>query len=148
MRQPEFYAAVFGIIRNNEGKVLTIKRKNTGYSDGYYWLPAGHIEWIETPTASLRREILEEVGLDVEEKDMKFLISGHRISPQSDGSNRVYFDFYYEILRYSGTPINGEPEKSEWTYWINWKQETKIQFREYLEQIELGNTYFEIDYRL
>jgi 8-oxo-dGTP pyrophosphatase MutT (NUDIX family) len=40
MRNPEFYAAVFGIIRNEEGKVLMIKRKNTGYMDGYYGLPA------------------------------------------------------------------------------------------------------------
>lgn len=147
MRQPEYFAAVYGIIRNEEGKILMIKRRNTDYSNGMYGLPAGHIEWLETPTASLRREIREEVGLEVDETDMRFLISWHRISPQSDGSNRVYFDFYYEILRYSGTPSNAEPEKSEWIFWIDWEHESNIQFREYLEYIALGQRYISIDYR-
>lgn len=44
MRQPEYFAAVYGIIRNEEGKILMIKRRNTDYSNGMYGLPAGHIE--------------------------------------------------------------------------------------------------------
>ena len=40
MREPSFYAAVFGIIRDSEGKILFQKRQNTGYRDGAYQLPS------------------------------------------------------------------------------------------------------------
>ena len=61
MRQPTFHAAVYGIIRDSTGKILTVKRKNTGYLDGWYGLPAGHIEGIETIKEAMQREIQEEV---------------------------------------------------------------------------------------
>jgi 8-oxo-dGTP pyrophosphatase MutT (NUDIX family) len=56
----------------------------------------------------MRREILEEVGLDIPEDNLKLVNVTHRIN-----SDRVVIDFYYEVLAYSGTPINAEPHKSE-----------------------------------
>lgn len=142
MRQPEFYAAVFGIIRDLEWKILMVKRKNTGYMDGYYGLPAGHIEWTETPTVAIQREIQEEVWVTVEIDDLRLVNITHRIN-----EDRVVIDFYYEVLSYSGTPYNAEPEKSECISWINWKKEEQLQFKESLNRIEKGETFSEIDFR-
>lgn len=142
MRQPEFYAAVFAVIRDEEGKILMIKRKNTGYLDGWYGLPAWHIEWDERPTYAMKREILEEVWLEIAEQDMKLVNVTHRIN-----SDRVVIDFYYEVRYFDGTPQNTEPNKSEWVYWIDWKSEEKIQFKETLNRIEKWETYSEIDFR-
>ncbi len=142
MRQPEFYAAVFAVIRDEEGKVLMIKRKNTGYLDGWYGLPAWHIEGDERPTHAMKREILEEVWLEIDEQDLKLINVTHRIN-----SDRVVIDFYYEVRYFDGTPQNTEPNKSEWVYWIDWKSEEKIQFKETLNRIEKWETYSEIDFR-
>ncbi len=108
MRHPEFYAAVFGIIRNHEGKILMIKRQNTGYMDGHYGLPAGHIEGTESPVHAMQRELHEEIGIHVTPTDLKLVNVCHRVNP-----DRVVIDFYYEVLSYSGTLTNAEPEKSE-----------------------------------
>jgi hypothetical protein len=56
----------------------------------------------------MQREILEEVGLNIQETDLKLVNITHRIN-----SERVSIDFYYEVLNYTGQPCNAEPEKSE-----------------------------------
>ena len=48
------------------GKILLLRRKNTGYMDGWYGLPSGHIEDNETPVQALKREVKEESGLNIE----------------------------------------------------------------------------------
>lgn len=148
MRQPTFYAAVFGIIRDTEWKILMIKRKNTGFRDGYFALPAWHIEVGETPTEAMIKELKEEVWIELTEKDIKIIHIGHRFSPQETSHEvRQYFSFFFEIIAYKWIPYNAEPEKSEWIYWINWKLEEKIQFRDIFEKIENKEPYSELDER-
>lgn len=90
----------------------------------------------------MTREILEEVWLIVTPEDLKLVNITHRINTE-----RVSIDFYYEILHYSGAPKNAEPEKSEGIYWIDWKNEKQLQFKQTLEKIELWEMYSEIDFR-
>ena len=53
------------VIRNGD-KVLFQKRKN----DKYYALPGGKIEVLETVKDALKRELIEELGIEVEVKDI------------------------------------------------------------------------------
>lgn len=53
------------VIRNGD-KVLFQKRKN----DKYYALPGGKIEVLETVKDALKRELKEELGVEVEVKDI------------------------------------------------------------------------------
>ena len=57
----------YGLIIKNE-KILLIK-KNGGPYDGKLDLPGGTIEFCERPENALKRELLEEVGIEV--KDFK-----------------------------------------------------------------------------
>ncbi len=54
-----------GIIYNNEGNVLLLKRKADDFMGGILELPSGNIEGDETIEEGLIREIKEETGLDV-----------------------------------------------------------------------------------
>lgn len=106
MRQPNFYSAVFAIIKNEKWEILFQQRQNTGFRDWMYQLPAWHLEWSETMKTWLIRELKEELNIEVSEKDMNILHITHSVSPE-----RVYFNIYIEILKYSWVLKNLETEK-------------------------------------
>ena len=125
-----------------------VKRQNSGFRDGFYALPAGHIELGESPMHAMIRELSEEIGITATPSDIRIIHICHSFSPQETTPEvRQYFSFYYEVLNYTGTPYNAEPEKSESISWIDWKTEEKIQFREILEKIENEEAYSELDFR-
>lgn len=54
--------SVAAVVVNDEGKVLVIKRRDTGA----WQIPGGVLELDETVEDGLRREVREETGLDIE----------------------------------------------------------------------------------
>ncbi len=98
------------LIRDN--KVLLLKRQNTGYEDGKYGLPAGHLEDNETIREGLKREIKEEIGIDINVDDLMLVHTMHR----KEEDTRV--DFFFEVSRYEGTPLNAEHEKCSDLSWF------------------------------
>lgn len=106
MRTPSFYAAVFGIIRDERWKILFSRRYHTWHLDGYLSLPAGHIEKWEQPTEAMIREMWEEIDIKIEGMKMVF-------SQQSINSKEwsIYINFFFKILSYNGVIRNIEEEK-------------------------------------
>lgn len=112
MAQPNFYAAVYAVIKNENWAILFWRRKNSWFKDGFLQLPAGHIEGDETMKAAVIREIKEEVNLEVCEENIEILHISHRVCP-----DRVYFDVYLEIKKYAWELKINEPDKcSELTF--------------------------------
>lgn len=140
MQKPEFYGAVYALIENDAWEMLFVKRKNTGYLDGWYGYPAWHIEEWETLKEAMQREIREEIGLEIPESDLELVHMCHRIDP----TDRTYFDCYFRVKQFHGTPINAEPEKSEWVFWIDWNNEELILYKPILEKISAGAYFSEI----
>ena len=95
MQKPEFYAAVYWIIKNEKWEILFWKRCNTWYMNGYHQLPAWHIEWYETYFEALKREMSEEIWIDIQEIDTELVHICHRITKKE----RVYFDIYLHLTR-------------------------------------------------
>lgn len=101
-------AAINGyLILRREDKVLLLLRKNTGYLDGHWCLPAGHIEQCEGATEGMVREAEEEIGVKMQPQDLRVVHIMHRTS------NRINIDIFFECLKWKGEIENREPHKCE-----------------------------------
>lgn len=58
---------VGALIFSNDGHVLLGKNRSGGAYDGFWTIPGGGIEEGETPVEAIKREVKEEVGLDIDE---------------------------------------------------------------------------------
>jgi 8-oxo-dGTP diphosphatase len=94
-------------------QILLLRRFNTGYRDGEYSVPAGHLDGNETVLAAGIREAYEEIGVQIKEDDLVFSSVMHR----KEGDERV--DFFVHVLAWQGEPDNKEPEKCDELCWVN-----------------------------
>lgn len=62
------HLGVYGLIIE-DGKVVLV-RKNGGPYDGKYDFPGGSIEFGETPQQALKRELLEEIGIELKKCEL------------------------------------------------------------------------------
>lgn len=97
-------------------QVLLLRRFNTGYADGQYSVPAGHLDGDETVVAAARREGLEETGVHIEADAVAFSSVVHR----KDGDERV--DFFVHVRHWQGEPVNTEPDKCDELCWVRVNQ--------------------------
>jgi len=96
-----------------EDQVLLLRRFNTGYADGQYSVPAGHLDGGETVRAAAVREGQEETGLRIEKEDIVFSSVLHR----SEVDERV--DFFVHVRHWQGEPVNTEPDKCDELCWVS-----------------------------
>lgn len=95
-----------------ENHVLMLRRFNTGFADGMYSVPAGHLDGGETVIAAAAREAQEEIGVQLEADCIQFSHVMHR----QDGDERV--DFFVHVSEWNGEPYNAEPEKCDDIRWV------------------------------
>jgi 8-oxo-dGTP pyrophosphatase MutT (NUDIX family) len=96
-----------------ERQILLSRRFNTGYRDGDYSVPAGHLDGGETVVGAAQREALEEVGVSLAEDDLIFTGVMHRIEDEE----RV--DFFFLVRAWPREPFNNEPEKCDDLRWVD-----------------------------
>lgn len=96
-----------------DGKVLLARRFNTGYEDGNYSVPSGHIEGDETASKGLIREVKEETGIDLMPSSVRMIHIMHRKSED------VRLDFFFEATSWVGEPKILEPNKCDELRWFS-----------------------------
>jgi len=99
------YLAIYCIVRDGN-KVLMLQRANTGYADGKWSFPAGHVDEGESLTAAACRELKEETGLEIPESGWAFRTMMHRRT-----ADRRVIDVFMEATSWQGKPVNTEPHK-------------------------------------
>jgi len=104
-------AAVYLLLVKSE-KVLLLRRFNTGWRNGEYTLPAGHVDGGESIRSEVCREAKEEIGITIKPSDLQFAHVMH----QRD--NHEYIDFYFVAKTWDGEPKNCEPEKCDNLRWV------------------------------
>lgn len=129
--------AVFAIL-TKEKEVLLLKRKNTGYQDGKYGLPSGHLEPDEFPIKCIEREVMEELGVKVNNINYSSTIFNTTETPY------VNLFFTGDIL---GEPKNCEPDKCDDMRWFNLEalpDNLTPEVRQALENYKQNKYYSEI----
>lgn len=102
------------LVLKQKGKILLQLRQNTGYEDGSYSLPGGHVEQGETAIAALQREMKEELCIEFDSSDAVFAHVMHR---KGDDHERI--DFFFTVQQWLGAVTNGEPEKCGGLVWAD-----------------------------
>ena len=100
------------LVLRDRDKVLLLRRFNTGYEDGKYSLPAGHVDAGETFTEALCREVAEEIGVTLEAADVRVAHMMHRKSIDSERA-----DAFFVAEKWMGEPKNMEPHKCDDLSW-------------------------------
>jgi len=100
-------------------QVLLLRRFNTGYEDGNYSVPAGHLDGGETVCIAAQREALEEIGVHIEVEDIVFASVMHRKSDDIQPGTDERVDFFVHVKKWQGKPFNAEPDKCDELRWCN-----------------------------
>lgn len=111
MERFKVIASIYGFfIRNNT--ILLLRRQNTGYEDGNYGLPAGHVENNEPLTSAFCREIKEEIDINLKREDITLVHVMHRKKED------IRLDFFFFVEKWDKEPRNAEPEKCNDLQWF------------------------------
>jgi mutator protein MutT len=88
MKSPFFFkkkglrVRVASLILNTKGEVLLIQQSKGTNKPGYWLLPGGGVEFGETAEEAMKRELLEELGLET--LTMDFLALNESIDPKGE----------------------------------------------------------------
>jgi 8-oxo-dGTP diphosphatase len=107
--------AVYLIIKK-KNMVFLIRRAFTTYFDGYYSLPAGHVEAGELPLECMIREAKEEVGISITKKDLMLVHIMYRTSHDITGDRA---DYFFKVEKFEGELKNMEPNKCDDLKWFD-----------------------------
>lgn len=100
------------VVLEQADTVLLMRRAGTGFFDGQYSLPGGHVEPGESIRQTACREMWEEVGVALGPADLSYMGVVHRLSD----SNRI--DFFLRAVGWRGVPEIREHHKCDHLAWF------------------------------
>ncbi|MEK7574443.1 MAG: NUDIX domain-containing protein [Patescibacteria group bacterium] len=114
------------IIKDN--KILLMKRVKPNLE--YFVFPGGGVEKNESLDDTLKREVKEELSLDIKKWRLLFNLENQF----KDSYNNMHLgnqkEYYFTIEEFTGTPELGGPEKEKMNeqnqYYLEWIDLTKI----------------------
>lgn len=128
-------SAYLFLIKDNQ--ILLQRRANTGFEDGNYGVPAGHLDGEESARVGCAREIREEIGIKIKPEDLTVVHVMHRKASKDE---RI--DFFMVATVWEGEIINNEPEKCDDLRWFpldalpgNMIEYVEIALRHYLNKV-------------
>lgn len=109
MERLKLKVAVYLFLIKDE-KILLSRRFKTGWQDGNYGLPSGHVEAGEGMVDALLRETKEETGVILKQEDVNLVHTMQR--------NNIYIDLFFTAKNWFGEPQIMEKEKCDDMQWF------------------------------
>ncbi|UUZ84161.1 NUDIX domain-containing protein [Paenibacillus sp. P26] len=122
-----------------DGRLLMLRRTNTGYEDGKLSLVAGKLDGKEEVKQAAVREALEEAGVTVRADQLDVVGVMHRNSDSGE-----WIDFFLRVKAWDGEPANMEPDKCSEMAWFpldDLPEDTIPHVREAVENALNGTFY-------
>ncbi len=111
LKEGEYHLSVLGVIQRPDGKYLITKRAaDKAWAPGWWEVSGGAVIAGETSEEAVKREILEETGLDVTNAEGGFLFSYHRENP-GEGDN-YFVDVYKYHMDFTEEDIKLQTEET------------------------------------
>lgn len=110
--RPGFCVDLHLLLRADQ-RLLLGERLNTGFMDGAYHFPSGHLEQGESATAGMVREAAEEIGVTVDPTDLDLV---HVMHHYTDSGRTAFF---FQATRWVGKVTNREPDKCAGWSWFS-----------------------------
>jgi len=108
-----------GALIFQDGKILLVERGKEPLK-GYWSIPGGVLETGETLATGIRREVLEETGLEVEVLSLFEIFE--RIMPDSEGRT----EYHYVLIDYVCRPVGGRLEPATDVSGAAWASERDL----------------------
>lgn len=116
MKRPVVIPTVY-LVLVREDRILLCRRFSTGFMDGLYGFPAGHLrDDEETFSQAMVREAMEEIGVDIAQEDLELVHVMHRKQRELGDERRVNLFFVARMWR--GEPRIMEPDKCDDLGWF------------------------------
>lgn len=143
VKRSKFIISVYFLyVRNN--KILLLRRFNTGYADGKYSLPAGHLDEHESISSAVAREVAEEIGIKSSPADYRLVQVMHR----KETDERL--DLFFVNTKIRQSPVNNETERCDDVRWFpmdNLPRNTVSYVRRAIENHKSKVLYDEVGWR-
>jgi len=101
-----------GALIFRDGKLLIIRRGNPPYA-GYWSIPGGKVKWGESLEEALKREIREELSVEIEIEKLAGIV-------ESIYRERDEVKYHYIIIDYFCRIVSGEPVASDDALELRW----------------------------
>ena len=96
-----------------EGRILLLRRFQTGYEDNKYGLVAGHADGNETMRGAMIREASEEAGVKINNNDLELVLTMHRWC-----GDHERIDLFFTTKIWAGEIKNMETDKCDDLSWF------------------------------
>ena len=97
MKPDEFHLTVLGVLQRPDGKYLITRRNlDKEWAAGWWEVPGGGVRAGESAEDAVKREILEETGVDVSNADGGYVFSYKRVNPEEKNN------YFVDIYRFTG----------------------------------------------
>jgi 8-oxo-dGTP diphosphatase len=109
-----------GILINFHGEILIARRPQDKYKGGLWEFPGGKIQTDESHLQALKRELSEEIGIEV-------LTARPWMKSQHDYGDRIVFLNTWLVTQFLGEPYGKEGQPIAW---VNKKELRQFEFPE------------------
>ncbi len=117
------YITGVALIFKKDEKILLLKRNIQGkIACGSFALPGGTVENNETVKRTVCREAAEEIGVEIDEKDVSIvhvLRLREKYDAETNTTNQILILYFAEINKWIGEPQNLEQHKHSDLAWFD-----------------------------